>query len=347
MNNMHMKLFGYMAMLNRKQRGLSLIEIMVAMLISMFLLGGVIQVYSSTRVSYQTNEGLSRLQENARFIFDRIAADLNSAGYMGCNDSNDRDLNGGFKVYNRLTIQGAGAGGAYDFSNPIAGVNSNGPNNSDQLFVRRSVGESAVQLATPFTQPDTVLFLDTANQSFAALEQWQTLALSDCEKTAIFMITAPPNNVTGAIAFNPGVTSPVGQINEGQSNIGTIVNTINLTDLQGDFGQDQASMATAYQVATTRYDIQASASPSGFSLFLNNVEYIEDVTDMQILFGLDADGTPGAEQFVTANNAALAAAGMNAVASMRIDLTLDATGIQVSGQALQKTFSQTFRLRNR
>ena len=343
-----------------KQRGLSLVEIMIAMLISLFLLGGVIQVYSSTRITYRTNEGLSRLQENARFVFDRIAADLSAAGFLGCNDSNDRDQQNNLRVFNRLALGGATPDPTYNFSNPVGGANASGPshlgtNTSDTLIIRRSIGGSAVKLVTPYEQDTadpsiSTLFFDTSSPNINLLEQYQTVALSDCESTAIFMITNNPDPTVGAVQFAPGVVSPPTEINPGQSNIGTNLNGVFITDLKSRFGQHNKSTATIYRIATTNYNIVDgvnSNAASGYSLALNGTEFVEDVTDMQILFGLDADGIPGAEQYVRANSAALAAAGMNAVASMQVSLTLEAPNVQVNSQPVRKTFTQTFRLRNR
>ena len=334
----------------RKQQGLSLIEIMIAMLISLFLLGGVIQVYSSTRITYQTNEGLSRLQENARFIFDRIATDLSAAGFLGCMDSNDRLSNGAFKIHNRLSQQGTAANASYDFSNPVDGIDANGPSNSgvnsDMLRVRRSVASSAMQLAAPYTLGDTSLLLVPGSKALNTLSQWQTLAISDCEKTSIFMVTNKPDPTVGVIEFDPNKVSPVGQINAGQSNIETVYKGKKITDLRGYYDKPGASKAVSYQIATTSYNICNGAS-GRLSLCMNGNELVEDVTDLQLLFGINTNGTPGPDQFVKPGSAALNAAGLNAVASMRVDLTLESGAVQVNGQPVQKVFSQIFRLRNR
>lgn len=66
------------------QQGLSLIELMIAMLIGLLLILGVLQVFSASRVSYQLSEGMSRTQENSRFAIDMLQRDIRMAGHFGC-----------------------------------------------------------------------------------------------------------------------------------------------------------------------------------------------------------------------------------------------------------------------
>jgi type IV pilus assembly protein PilW len=65
-------------------RGFSLVELMVAMALSLLLLSGVVAVFMSSRASYEATDKLSRIQENGRFALDEIARDVRSAGYVGC-----------------------------------------------------------------------------------------------------------------------------------------------------------------------------------------------------------------------------------------------------------------------
>lgn len=64
--------------------GLSLIEMMIALVIGLVLLLGVIQVFSASRTAFQLSEGASRAQENARFALDFLARDIRMAGHFGC-----------------------------------------------------------------------------------------------------------------------------------------------------------------------------------------------------------------------------------------------------------------------
>ncbi|WP_019625999.1 PilW family protein [Thioalkalivibrio sp. ALJT] len=65
-------------------RGLTLVELMVAMLIGLLLIGGTISIFISTQQTYRTQEAMSRVQESGRFAIERIARDAREAGYLGC-----------------------------------------------------------------------------------------------------------------------------------------------------------------------------------------------------------------------------------------------------------------------
>lgn len=68
----------------RLQSGLSLIELMIAMLIGLVLLLGLVQVMSASSAAYKLSTGVARTQENARFAMDFLQRDLRMAGHMGC-----------------------------------------------------------------------------------------------------------------------------------------------------------------------------------------------------------------------------------------------------------------------
>ncbi|WP_340648132.1 PilW family protein [Pseudoxanthomonas winnipegensis] len=72
------------------QRGLSLIELMIAVTIGLILIAGVIQIFSASRAAYQLSQGIARSQENARFSMDFLQRDIRMAGHAGC--VNDQSL---------------------------------------------------------------------------------------------------------------------------------------------------------------------------------------------------------------------------------------------------------------
>ncbi len=325
------------------QAGFSLVELMVALLISLFLIAGVIQVFLGSKQTYTLNEGVARLQENVRYAFDRISADLSAAGYMGCNDSSDTNAEGNLVIVNALTDD---TSTQYNFTNPIDGTNNAGPNGSDILSIRRAMTASSVPLADVMGSASSDIQLDSSHPNYGSLQQWDIIALSDCASTSIFMITNDPTTSGGLLEHATGVVAPATSPNVGQSNATTTIAGVDHNDLQAHYGSDEASAATSTRVATRTYAIQASQFGTGNSLYMNGDELVEGVDDLQVLYGVDNDGTPGVDQYVTANDAALT--DMNQVAAVRISLTLNTvSGIQVEGQAVDKTVTQTFRLRNR
>ena len=70
--------------------GLSLIEVMVALAISAILVFGLSQIFIGSKNVYRLQEGMSRVQENARFVLQYLESNVRMAGYMGC--GNDVDL---------------------------------------------------------------------------------------------------------------------------------------------------------------------------------------------------------------------------------------------------------------
>lgn len=64
------------------QRGLSIIELLVALALSMLLLTGVLQVFLSTRQTIATTDATARIQENGRFALGFIAQSARQAGYQ-------------------------------------------------------------------------------------------------------------------------------------------------------------------------------------------------------------------------------------------------------------------------
>ncbi|HEX7046689.1 MAG TPA: PilW family protein [Gammaproteobacteria bacterium] len=69
------------------QTGVTLIELMTAMLIGLILIGGTASVYIANKEIYRTSETAARMQENGRIALHVIVNDLRMAGFMG-NSSN-------------------------------------------------------------------------------------------------------------------------------------------------------------------------------------------------------------------------------------------------------------------
>lgn len=85
---------------HKYQGGIGLVELMIAMTLSLVIGAAVIQVFLSQRQTYRTQDDMARIQENARFAFEQIAQDIRQVGYWGCsrkativNDTGDAVFN--------------------------------------------------------------------------------------------------------------------------------------------------------------------------------------------------------------------------------------------------------------
>jgi type IV pilus assembly protein PilW len=67
-----------------KQRGFTLVELMVAMTISLFLLAAIGLVYMSSKTGFAYANNTVRLGEDAAFALDALSRDIRMAGYAGC-----------------------------------------------------------------------------------------------------------------------------------------------------------------------------------------------------------------------------------------------------------------------
>lgn len=70
------------------ERGLSLIELLIAMTLGLLLISGMIAVFAGNKRSSDLNSAMADIQENARFALDSIASEIRMSGFQGCLDLN-------------------------------------------------------------------------------------------------------------------------------------------------------------------------------------------------------------------------------------------------------------------
>ena len=69
---------------NQKQQGFSLLEMLIALLIGLLLLGGAISIFISNGAVSRLQGELHRMQGSGRFIIDFMSREIRMAGYYGC-----------------------------------------------------------------------------------------------------------------------------------------------------------------------------------------------------------------------------------------------------------------------
>ena len=65
------------------QKGLTIIELMVAMVLGLLLMAMAIHIFVGSRDTYRYNSNLARLQENGRFAFEQVSRVVRMTGYQG------------------------------------------------------------------------------------------------------------------------------------------------------------------------------------------------------------------------------------------------------------------------
>ena len=307
--------------------GLSLVELMIALVISSILLAGVISIFVSTRQSQQYNTAMARMQENARYIFDRLSTDIAAAGFLGCLDTSSS---------NAVRSDLSDTSNAYDFSLPVTGSDATGLNNTDILRVKRATTSFGIPL-TATASGTAALQLDDSNSEYSDLQQWDILAVGDCGNATTLLITNDPSGSSGSIEHKAGIAATSG-LNAGISNV-----TGDL--LIGSYGSSRGTPARAFRLVSRTYLVGTSVAGSGMSIYRDSVtannELIDGVSDFQILYGENTDGNDGADRYVSANNVS----DWNDVVAVRISLSLSTT--LPDGNTISRDFEKTVQLRNR
>jgi len=281
---------------HQEQSGISLVEILVALAIGLFLTAGTIQILIANKQSYRLQENLSRMQENGRFAMQILTSNIREAGYQGCSSSNvssniTNTLNNPSSYYSDFSkgIQG------YDYSTsawspPLPSAITSPLEGSDIIVIRKSEGTGLTPLPNGAsgnysTSPSADLKAAAGN----GLSQCDIAVISDCAHSSIFQISSADPNGSGSIAHNTGSVCSNGP-NNGTKDLGTTYK----------------SDAQIMKIATTSYYLRTTASgtPSLYRKVNSNSaeELVEGVEDMQITYGVDANGNGFANYYTAANN---------------------------------------------
>jgi type IV pilus assembly protein PilW len=298
--------------------GFGLIELMVAMAISLLLLSGVVAIFMSSRTSYETTDRLSRIQENGRFALDQLVEDVRAAGFVGCARvptyvsttlSNATDVKWNFLDSAVRGYQFASAG-TYSPTLAAADVPS-AADGSDVLLVRRPKRDS-LPLRLLADQGASTADLTVPNTTGAGLAVNDIALIYSCEAQTYFQVTGFAG---GTIAHAAGAA--VAETATTSAGPGNATN-----DLSYSFRRN----AEVIPMETVIYYVRAStAGPAGSTSLWRKIgsntaeELVEGVEQMQLRFGVDTtlDGVVDGA-YRTAD--AVGAANWNNVYSVEIGL---------------------------
>ncbi|MGZ8199784.1 MAG: PilW family protein [Methylosarcina sp.] len=326
------------------QAGMTLIELMIALLIGAFLLGGMLQIFLGTKRSYRMAEGVSRMQENARFAMDLMGQDIRMAGFRGCNSQTaiTNNLNSATSFFYNFNTALQGFEATSDpgdtpavWSPSIVAEITQPLGGSDVITIRRAAGDGNLVTAHADGVADLTL-ADTTNLSANDL-----VVASTCEGSDAFQITSITGNV---VAHNAGASPAPG-------------NAIQALSRSYTDGQ-------VYPISTVSYYIRESNGQPSLYRRINSsdaTELVEGIEQMQILYGEDTDASPdGTPNYYTTADQVT---NMANVVSLRISLlvrtiddnlasesqayTYNGTETTPDDRRLRRVFTTTIAVRNR
>jgi type IV pilus assembly protein PilW len=297
-------------------RGLSLVELMVAIAIGLLIMAAVSAVFVNSRANYTTQESLARLQENARVAINVVARDLRMTGYYGCADA---------KAALTSVLQSS-ASVAYNYSVPIEGL----AGESGKLYPS---GTNTAALfpagATPVTSKDPARcpsFIGSRCTGTDAIAIRMSDPASRVLLTATMPSTSAPINVSSSLSsLNNGDVIVVSDCGAAD-----LVHITNVTNASGSQTIAHSTGGTPANAGVTLSRIYASPTAqvtrfvnrvyyigtgaSGYpALFRQNIdpataiasreEIVDGISDMQIVYGvvLASDRTP--RVYATADDA--------------------------------------------
>jgi len=265
------------------QQGISLIELMVTLVISMILILGVVNIMISSKRAYNVQNDLARLQENARFAIEFLNSDLRMTGYFGCKGETPAGL----------TL--------------LAGINNQGINRSDIILVTfmetqhntfSVVHRPPIPLnKSPLEISETTFPITTRGELYVG----DTMIVSDCGGSKIHTVkTVTPTTIT----LERGLSKTYN--NNGQS-----------------YGAKLRRLVThRYFIGASDDGFSLFRDAGPIDAVLNTgvaEELIQGVEQMQIRYGEDTDGDNVINQYKSSDNVM----NMQNVVAIRITLLLN------------------------
>lgn len=300
----------------RRERGFSIVELMVGLALGLYLVAVAGSIYLGSKSGFNSQESVSRLQENARYASDLLSGDLRMAGFRGCPSQGS----GYGKLTNALATP---TSVWYNFARGVAAshysgsawlpaldsaVSALGPDPAGDVFtVYRSAGTSWSLIAEMADGTSALQITPTA-----AITSGDLLVVADCSGAALFQASNANPGTSGSIEHLAGVSTQVPG------------------NATADLGRPWLQDATVYRVQALTYYLAPSLRQPGllalwsyatpaYGLPAAASEMVTGVERMQLTYGIDTAGDQAAHQFVTAD----AVADWTTVVSVRVELLLD------------------------
>lgn len=324
----------------RRQSGMSLVELLIAMVLGLLVIGGVIGVFMSSKQTHRTTESLSRVQETMRVVFELMTRDMREAGGNLCGQGLPiaNVLNGAQTVppiwYADMDNSLRGYDGNQAFAGAAFGTgNAARINGTDALQIISGAGNRGLTVR----QHNAASAQFKVNTTAHGIEDDDVMMVCDYQQVAIFQVTnASSSNDT--IVHNTG-TGTIGNCSKGLG-FPTVCTTLGTAYEFDEHAQLVQLVGRGWYVGSN-----GRAATGGRALYRVTMdgtpqEVIDGVTDMQLQYKTDT-----AVNYVDAS----AITDWARVEAIRVTVSLEGTtaAASVDNGRLQRQFSHVVTLRNR
>ncbi|GFE81830.1 hypothetical protein GCM10011487_38300 [Steroidobacter agaridevorans] len=328
------------------ERGFTLVELMISMVLGLVIIGGATGVILANRQSYRANEGLSQIQESARTAFELLARDVRQAGVTGC-DSNGRVANvlrsdsGALWWQDWFGIrgfEGTEEDSAVEFGAGAPPANRIEGTDSIQLQGIEGTGLTVVQHVA--TSANFKI-----NVPSTAIAKNDIVMVCDFDHAAIFKITNY-NSANSTVVHNPKESTDPYNCSKG---LGYPVDCDTPGAVGNDYTYGPNSQLSRLKAVDWYIGDNQRPAEGGRSLFRRSLsgaaeEIVAGVADMQISYreAGETEFGPAAPDTVWSNvNAVMITLTLNSV-----DARLSTNASENSGR-LERSFTNIITLRNR
>lgn len=190
-----------------RMAGLSLVELMIALVLGLLVVAGALAIFASNRQTYRTTEQLGRVQENSRVAFELMSRDIREAGGNPCG----QDLPTVNVVNNAAANWWSNfAGGilGYDGGTAAPGLTTGGG------VAERVAGTSAIDVQSGANGVVTVTDHNPTSAQFKVstidhgINDGDLILVCDGDHASITQVTSASPGINDTIVHNTGTGSP-------------------------------------------------------------------------------------------------------------------------------------------
>jgi len=269
-----------------RQHGFSIVELMVAVALSLLLMAGLASVYLSNKTTFKVSEGLARIQENSRYMHYILSKDIRMTGYQGCSNTGSTQVLNivstpapNVSLSDQDSIKGYGYTGTTWSPALPAALTGKVLAGTDVIDIHKA-SELGAQLTANMAQTNTpILVADRLG-----IKKDDILIITDCQEANLFQ--------AGAASSATAITHTVA------------------TNTTNDLSKAYQTDAIIYQYEAYYYYVKDtgrtnSAANAIYSLFRQDVngveeELVEGVENMQITYGVDTTNDKSPDTYSTA-----------------------------------------------